>query len=192
MILESFGLQEKDVRTINMDNPAMLAALTTKDVDAAIGGPELLSLRDRGAVRIIHTTKGDPRFTCNGTVIVSDTFATKYPSIVKRIVRAHVRMSKWFTEREGNPAEIYQLFSKSGVPFSNHKEEWTGDSFKQRASPLLDGYLRARYASSVRDAQRYQLIRSAVDVNTWIDSSFLDAVLKEEGLENYWPQRPVL
>jgi sulfonate transport system substrate-binding protein len=118
-------------------------------------------------------------------------FATKYPSVVKRIVRAHVKMSKWFTDHESNPAEIYQLFSKSGVPFSNHKEEWTGDSFKQRASPLLDGYLLARYNTSVKDAQRYNLIRQPVNVSTWIDSSFLDAVIKEEGLENFWPARPV-
>jgi sulfonate transport system substrate-binding protein len=190
-ILETFGLTEKDVRTINMDNPTMLAALNTKDIDAAIGGPELLQLRDRGAVRIIHTTKGDARYTCNSTIIVSDDFATKYPSIVKRIVRAHVKISKWFTDKESNPAEIYQMFSKSGVPFSNHKEEWTGDSFKVRASPLLDGYLVARYTSSVKDAQRYNLIRGNTTVNTWIDNSFLNEVLKEEGLENFWPQRPV-
>lgn len=189
-ILEPFGLREKDVRTINMDNPTMLAALNTKDVDAAIGGPELLQLRDRGAVRIIHTTKGDPRFTCNSTIIVSDEFASKYPSIVKRIVRAHVKMAKWFTEKESNPAEIYQLFSKSGVPFSNHKE-WTGDPFKLRASPLLDRYLLARYTNSIKDAQRYNLIRATTSVDTWIDNSFLNEVLKEEGLENYWPERPV-
>jgi sulfonate transport system substrate-binding protein len=190
-ILETQGLHERDIRTINMDNPTMLAALNTGDVDAAIGGPELLSLRDRGVVRVIHSTKGDPRFTCNSTIIVSDDFARKYPSIVKRIVRAHVHMAKWFTEHEANPAEIYQLFSKSGIPFSNHKEEWTGDPFNQRASPLIDQYLRARYTTSVGDAQKYSLIRKPVDLNTWIDPSFLDQVLKEEHLENYWPARPV-
>lgn len=190
-ILDSYGLQERQVRTINMDNPSMLAALTTKDIDAAIGGPELLQLRDRGVVKILHSTKGDPRFTCNSTIVVADDFARKYPSIVKRIVRAHVRMAKWFTEHEGNPTEIYQLFSKSGVSFANHKEEWTGDSFKQRASPLVDGYLRARYTEGVADAQKYSLIRKQVDLNSWVDTSFLDQVLREEHLENYWPPRPV-
>jgi len=28
-------------------------------------------------------------------------------------------------------------------------------------------------------------------LNPWIDSSFLDQVLKEEHLENYWRPRPV-
>lgn len=190
-ILETQGLRERDIRTINMDNPTMLAALNTGDVDAAIAGPELLSLRDRGVVRIIHTTKGDPRFTCNSTIIVNDAFATKYPTIVKRIIRAHVRMAKWFTERESNPTEIYQLFAKSGIPFANHKEEWSGDPFNQRASPIIDPYLRARYTTSIGDAQKYSLIRQPVDLNTWIDSSFIDQVLKEEHLENYWPARPV-
>ena len=190
-IFAAHGLAEKDARTINMDNVTMSAALVTRDIEAAIGGPELLALRDRGAARIIYTTKGKPEFTCNSTLIVSDDFAKKYPSIVKRIVRAHVKISKWFTEKESNPAEIFQLFSKSGVPFANNKEEWTGDSFKVRASPLLDGYLLARYNTSVKDAERYHLIRNGVNVNTWIDSSFLNEVLKEEGLENFWPARPV-
>jgi sulfonate transport system substrate-binding protein len=148
-------------------------------------------MRDRGMVRIIYNTKGDSRFTCNSTIVVADEFAKKYPSIVKRIVRAHVRISKWVTEHESNPTEIYKLFSKSGTPFSAFKEDWTGESFKVLASPLIDPYLRARYAKSIQDAHRYNLIRNKFDVNTWIDTSFLDQVLKEEHLESFWPPRPV-
>jgi len=191
-ILEGQGLKEQDVRMINMDNITMLNALTTGDIDSGLGGPELLSLRDRGIVRIIYDTKNDAQYTCNSTIIVSDEFARKYPSIVKRILRQHVLISKWFTEHEKNPSEIYQLFTKSGVPFSAHKEDWGGTSFSQRASPLIDPYLRARYTGSIQDASKFKLIRGTFDFNTWIDTSFLDQILQEEKLVGYWPQRPAL
>jgi sulfonate transport system substrate-binding protein len=191
-IFAANGIAEKDVRTINMDSVSMLAALTTSDIDAAIGGSELLALRDRGAVRIVYSTKGDPRFTCNSTLIVSDTFASKYPSIVKRIVRAYVRMAKWVTDRENNPAEIYQLFSKSGIPFASFKEDWGGEAFKVKVSPLVDPYLRARYTNSIQDAYKFKLIRQPFPIESWVDTSFLDQVVREEHLENYWPPRPAL
>jgi hypothetical protein len=32
----------------------------------------------------------------------------------------------------------------------------------------------------------------AIADQTWVDTSFIDQVLKEEKLEGYWPARPVL
>jgi sulfonate transport system substrate-binding protein len=191
-IFAAHGLAEKDVRTINMDNVTMSAALVTKDIEAAVGGADLLALRDRGAARIIYSTKGDPRFTCNSTLIVSDAFARKYPSIVKRIVRVYVRIAKWVTDHESHPNEVFQLFTKSGIPYASFKEDWGGEQFKVKVSPLVDTYLRARYASSVQDAYKFRLIRQPFDVNSWVDTSFLDQVVKEEHLEDYWPPRPAL
>jgi sulfonate transport system substrate-binding protein len=191
-ILAAHSLNESDVRTINMDNVTSLAALTTKDIDAAVGGTDLLSLRDRGAARIIYSTKGDPRFTCNSTLIVSDSFASKYPSVVKRIVRAYVKIAKWVTDQEANPAPVFQLFTKSGIPFSAFKDDWGGESYKVKVSPLVDPYLRTRYANSIQDAFKFKLIRQPFDVSTWIDTSFIDQVVKEENLEGYWPPRPAL
>jgi len=191
-IFAANGISEQQVRTINMDNVSMLAALTTKDIEAAIGGPELLALRDRGAARIIYSTKGDPRFTCNSTLIVSDEFARKYPSVVKRIVRAYVRIAKWVTDNEGTPNQVFQLFTKSGIPYASFKEDWGGESFKVKVSPLVDIYLRTRYASSIQDAYKFKLIKKPFDVEKWVDTSFLDQVIKEEHLESYWPPRPAL
>lgn len=191
-IFAAHGLTEKDARTINMDNVTMSAALVTRDIEAAIGGPELLALRDRGAARIIYTTKGRPEFTCNSTLIVSDDFAKKYPSIIKRIVRAYVKIAKWVTDHENSPNEVFQLFTKSGIPYSAFKEDWGGELYKVKVSPLVDPYLKARYTNSIQEAYKYKLIRQTFDVGSWIDTSFLDQVVKEEQLEGYWPPRPVL
>jgi sulfonate transport system substrate-binding protein len=190
-ILAAQGLAEKDLRTINMDQVSTLAALTTKDVDAAIGGSELLSLKERGAVRIIYSTKGDPRYTCNSTIVVAEPFLAKYPTIVKRILRTYVRAAKWVTDSESNPTDVFNLFTKSGIPFSSLKSDWVGDSFKVKASPLLDGYLKARYRTSIQDALKFGLIRKEFDVDSWFDDKLLNEVIKEEGLVGYWPPREV-
>lgn len=189
-IFAAKGISEQQLRLVNMDNVSQLAALTTKDIDAAIGGPELLALRDRGVAKILYTTKGDPRFTCNSTLIVADEFARRYPSIVKRIVRAYVKIAKWVTDSEQNPNQVFQLFTKSGIPYASFREDWGGEKFKVKVSPLVDPYLRARYTRSVEDAYKFKLIRKPFDVAGWIDTSFLDQVVKEEQLENYWPPRP--
>lgn len=189
-ILAANGLSEKDLRTINMDQMSTLAALTTKDVDAAIGGNELLALKERGAVRLICSTKGDPRFTCNSTVVVSEPFLNKYPSVVKRILRTYVRTAKWVSDHESNPTDVFNLFTKSGIPFASFKSDWVGESFKTKVSPRIDEYLRRRYRANVQDALKFGLIRKEFNIDSWFDPSLLEQVLKEENLAGYWPDRP--
>jgi sulfonate transport system substrate-binding protein len=188
-ILTANGLGEKDVRAINMDQVSTLAALTTKDVDAAIGGNELLALRDRGTVRIIYSSKGDPRFSCNSTIVASERFVNKYPSIVERILRVYVRTAKWVTDRESSPTEIFNLFVRSGIPFNSFKSDWTGDSFKYKVTPLVDGYLRSQYKANIADAYKFGLIHKTFDVDSWADTRFLEQALKDEHIESYWPPR---
>ncbi|MET0341926.1 MAG: ABC transporter substrate-binding protein [Polyangiales bacterium] len=189
-ILESQGLAEKDLKTINMDNATMRAALVTGDVDAGIGLQDILQLRDQGAVRIIYSTKGDPRFTCNSTIIGNEDFIKKYPDVTKRFVRTHVRAAKWLADREKDPNEAFKLWTRSGTPFSNFREDAKGESVKERNSPLIDPYLVHRYKQSIQDAKRYGLIRNPFELEPWIDRSYLDQVLKEEKLENFWSPSP--
>jgi sulfonate transport system substrate-binding protein len=191
-ILDSFGLAERDVKTINMDSATARAALLTKDIDAVIGGNELFQLRDQGAAKIIYTTKDKPQFTCNTTILASDEFVSKYPEQVKRIVRQYVQAAKWLADNEQNPADAYRLWTKSGVPFASFKEDNRGQSLRQALSPLVDPYLIDRYKNSISDAKRYGLIRNDFQFEPWVDTSFLEAVLKEEGLENFWPRQQAI
>ena len=191
-ILQANGLGEKDVRAINMDQVTTLAALNTGDVDAALAGPELLSLQDRGAARVIYSTKGDPRFTCNSSIVSSDEFVRKYPSIIKRIRRVYVQTAAWVTRAEAEPNEVFQLFTRSGIPYSSFKSDWGGEVFAVKVSPKVDDYLRKRYESSIQDAYKFHLIRQPFDFGSWVDSSFLDQVLEEQHLAGVWPARPPL
>jgi sulfonate transport system substrate-binding protein len=188
-ILEANGLAEGDVRSLNMDASTGRAALVTKDVDALVGGADLFSLRDQGVAKIIYSTKNEPRFACNTTVVASEEFVTKYPAQVKRIVRSYVLASKWLVDHQEDPAEAYRLWSKSGTPFSSFKEDFSGQAFRAQLSPLIDDYLIARYKISVGDAKKYGLIRKTFEVESWVDATFLEQVLKEEKLESFWPRQ---
>jgi sulfonate transport system substrate-binding protein len=189
-ILEGSGLSEKDIRAINMDTATTKAALITKDIDAAFGGSDLLALRDQGTARIIYTTKaGDPRFLKHSTLVASQDFISKYPDITKRVVKVLVLASKWISDQEATPAPVYQLWTKSGVPFSNYKEDFDGaSSIKTRSSPLIDEYVTAQYKKAISDAKRFGLTKNEFSFEAWTDTSFLKQVLKELNLEHYWQE----
>ncbi|KYF87847.1 nitrate ABC transporter substrate-binding protein [Sorangium cellulosum] len=188
-ILAGSGLSERDLRILNMDNATAKAALATRDIDAAFGGYDLLTLQDQGIAKIVYTTKNDsPAYLRHAHLIVTEEFANKYPDVTKRVVKVVVQAAHWIAQNEANPAPIYQLWSKSGTPYANFKADQTGDSLKVRASPLFDEYLISRYKAAAADAKRFGLIRSTFDVDSWIDLRFLNAALKELNLEGYWPE----
>jgi sulfonate transport system substrate-binding protein len=189
-ILESFGLGERDVRLINMETNAAKAAIVTGDIDAAVGGVDYLSLRDQGAARIVFTTRGvDPKLTSNSSFLGSEAFITKYPEHTKRVVKTLVLAAKWLAEREQDPQPVLQLWTRSGSTFASYKEDWTGESLKYKLSPLLDAYVFARYNFQIGEAKRLGLTRRTFEFSEFADPSFLNAALKELGLEGYWLPR---
>ena len=188
-ILEGSGLTEKDIRAINMDTATTKAAIITKDIDAAFGGVDLLALRDQGTARIIYDTRADPRFLRHSTLIASQDFVSKYPAITKRVVKVLVQASKWISDQEATPTPVYQLWTKSGTPFSNYKEDFNAaTSIKTRASPVIDEYVTAQYKRAISDAKRFGLIKNDFSFDAWLDTSFLKQVLKELNLEHYWQE----
>jgi sulfonate transport system substrate-binding protein len=185
-LLEANGLTEKDIKAINMDTTASKAALITKDIDAVFGDYSYLALRDQGTVKIVYTTLGDPRFLRHCSFIGSEAFVTKYPDITKRVVKTLVVAAKWVSDNEQAPTQVFQLWAKSGFPYSNFKEDAKGQSLKLLSSPLIDGYLTSQYKQQISDAKRFGLIKNTFDFDGWVDTRFLTRALKELGLENYW------
>ncbi|RYZ10357.1 MAG: nitrate ABC transporter substrate-binding protein [Myxococcales bacterium] len=189
-ILEKFGLSEKDVRLVNLDTNAAKAALVTKDIDAAVGGPDYLSLRDQGVSRVIFTTKsGDPKLTTNALFLGSQDFIEKYPDITLRVIKQLVLAAKLLADAEKDPTSIFQLWTKSGFTFSGFKEDWKGEDLKYRTSPLVDPYVASRYRLQIEEAQRFGLTRRGFSFEEWTELKFLKQALKELGLEQNWKPR---
>jgi sulfonate transport system substrate-binding protein len=186
-ILEGNGFGEKDIRAINMDNNTARLALTTKDVDAAFGNADFLSLRDQGVAKIIFTTRGgDPRFLKHSSLIGSQSFIDQYPEITQRVVNKLVEVSKWLSDQDGNPAPVFQQWAKSGVQFSNYKEDFSNSGIKIRSSPLLDEYFASQYKRAIADSKRFGLIKNDFSFEAWLEPKFLNHALKTQKLEGYW------
>lgn len=186
-ILEAHGLSEKELRSINMNTPTTKAALVTRDVEAAFGGSDYLALRDQGITKVIFSTRGgNPGFLRHSSVVGAQSFIDQYPQITQRIVNTVVAAAKWISDHDGAPTPVFQLWTKSGVQFSDYKEDFTGSSLKVRSSPLIDEYFSSQYKRSIADAKRFGLIRKEFSFDSWAEPRFVKEALRAQKLEGYW------
>jgi sulfonate transport system substrate-binding protein len=186
-ILEKFGLKESDIRAINMDSATAKAAMATGDIDAAFGWTEYLSLRDQGLARLLYATdETDVYAYRNCSFIGDEDFIRKYPEITKRVVKTVVLAAKWLSDQDANPAPAFQLWTRSGVTFANFKEDLGKSSLKVLSSPLVDEFLISQYNRNIQEAKRFGLIRNTFRFEDWYEPQFLQQVLKELDLQDYW------
>lgn len=186
--LAAKGIKEGDLKLINLDTAAAQAALTTKDIDAAFGYVELFMLREKGSAKVVWSAAQDSfRYTRQTALLVSDEFATRQPQIVQRVVDTVVKTARAYSE-ESQRGELFAQWGKAEYPERFWREDFVGQPLRVRLSPLLDPFLVARYKDAADEAFTLKLIRSRPEIDTWFDPRFLNAALKSQKLEGYWPE----
>ena len=186
-LLEAHGLTERDLRILNLDTAGYLTALSTRDIDAAIGSMDILRLRDKGQVRVLYSSKNDsPIFTRQGHLLVTDRFAEANPQLLQRVVNVAVRTARWASD-EANRDEVLRLWARAGTPFEHWKEDYAGEPLRVRLNPNFDPFLVGRYQDAIDQAQRFKLSRAKFELAPWIDTRWLQVALREQKLENFWP-----
>lgn len=185
-VLEAHGLTERDIHVINLDSAGTVAALTSKDIDAAFGDTQLINLAAKDSADIIYTTKGeDPRFGRNAGIIGREAFIEAHPEITQRVVDAFVKAAQWSSE-EPNRAQLFELWHKSGTPVPILEEYFRNDTLAYRNSPLIDELLVSQYKEQAVKSKEYGLIRRDVDLNGWFEPKYLDSALERLGLKKFW------
>ncbi|MDR1063012.1 MAG: ABC transporter substrate-binding protein [Azoarcus sp.] len=191
-LLRIYGLTEKDFRIISQDTYAARTSLATGDIDGNITTP--WALESRGVAKRLLEIYGDKGadgkygvnpVTTPTTIWVGEAFEKKYPQIVQRFVNVFIKGAHWSSE-EANRETQYKLWTQSGNPYVDYKNDWDGYDLKFRHNPLLDEYYIARTKQAVAEALEFGLIRKNVTVDDWLEPKYLDTALKELGLENYW------
>lgn len=186
-LLEANGLSDKDLRLLNLDTAGYLAALSTRDIDAAIGAMDILRLRDKGAVRILYSSKNQsPIYTRQSHVLVTDDFATLYPEATQHLVKASVEAARWASD-ESHREDVLRTWARAGTPYDHWKEDFDGEPLRVRLNPNFDPFLVSRYKDAAEQAYRFRLSRARFDVDQWIDQRFLKAALTDLSLQSYWP-----
>lgn len=184
--LGSVGLSERDLKVVNLDTGSSQAALVSSGVDAAFGGYEWFKVRDKGLAKVIYSTQGqDPALTRQASLLVREDFEKENPAQVQKVVDQFVRAANWSSD-EKNRAELFQIWARSGVPVASWEAELDKQSLAVRNSPLLDDFIVARYKAVSTDAAKLKLIRSAVSLEGWFEPRYLQAALKQQGLEKRW------
>jgi sulfonate transport system substrate-binding protein len=190
-LLEAHGLKETDLKVYNMNSGASVAALASKDIDAAVSANDLFAIRDRGLAKVIYNSKDeDSKHGCATSFLVTQKFAQQYPEVTQRVVNALVKAAH-FSSEESNRAELLKLWQQSGTPARHYSQDWDKVSLKERHNILIDDYFVERYKLSIKDSLRFGLIQNPVDINQWFDTSYLETALKELKLENYWSAEDV-
>jgi sulfonate transport system substrate-binding protein len=185
-VLAANGMTERDLQILNMDSATTNAALASKDIDAAFGNFNLISLNEIGRAKIIYTTKGDnPAFERQSAVLVTDAFETAHPRIVGKVVKALVAAARWSSE-EANRDALLDIWARSGIAASVFRYDFDGQPLRYRNTPLIDPYLVEQYRFQAKQAREFGLVRRDIDVDHWFEPRYLEQALKDLGLENYW------
>ncbi len=186
-VLAANGLDERELRVINLDTASALAALASKGIDASVNDYHLSKLVDSGLAKIIYESQNDGlQYTRQSHLLVLDDFERAHPDLVQRVVNVFVSASRWASD-EANRDALLGQWAQSGIPVSSWQAEFPAGTLKSSNSPLLDPFFVARYQAVAQDALKLKLIRRPVDVNGWIEPKYLDNALKAQHLEHYWP-----
>jgi sulfonate transport system substrate-binding protein len=186
--LAAHGLKESDFKLINLDTAGAQAALSTKDIDAAFGYVELFVLRDKGVAKVVWSAAQDSyRYTRQTVLLTSDDFAEKHAALVQRVVDVLVRTARVYSD-EARRAELFAEWGKAELPEKYWREDFIGQPLRVRLSPLLDPFLVGRYKDATDESFKLKLIRQKPEIDSWFDRRFLNAALKSQKLEGYWPE----
>jgi sulfonate transport system substrate-binding protein len=187
-VLAAHGLSERNAKFINLDFGSALAAVSAGSIDGTFGSIELLGLRDRGIVSIPYSTKAESAtFGRAQAIYVTDAFEKTHPELVQRVVNAFVKAAR-FAADESNRKAVFDLWAKTGYPAQSFAEDYADERLANRLTPVIDDYVVARYRDQAARVSEYGLIRKSVDIDSWFEPKYLDAALKAQHLEHFWPR----
>ncbi|WP_437883823.1 ABC transporter substrate-binding protein [Pseudomonas sp. LRF_L74] len=186
-ILASEGLSERDIRNVSLRGAAAASALLNGKIDAIFGGSDSLEGVTRGILREVYSTQGKSLAqTAQSGLLVREDFAERHPELTQRVVNVLVRAADWASE-PGNRDEVLAIWAKGGKSVAALEHNYSDRPLADRLSPLLDPFYVGRYADTQRLVGELGLLRGQPEpVEQWFDRHYLDAALKQFGLEDRW------
>lgn len=187
--LEANGLTLKDVTLLDLSTADQLAALAAGSIDAAVGTSTLLSLRDKGAVKIFYSSNDiGPKAAGFGAIAVTETFEKTYPDATRRVARGLVRSAAWLAD-ESHRNEALAIWSRSGVALTSLRAEFEGVTFRNVFNPRIDPFLVEQYRDAIAFSKANKLIRADIDLKQWVAPGYVDEAISQLGVGSLFPVR---
>jgi sulfonate transport system substrate-binding protein len=186
-VLASAGLNERDVRVINLDFNAVNAALAAGQIDASWAPSRLFALRDKGVIQIpIGSPQLGGKGAGQGGLLFTQAFIDAHPQAVVRAASAVAKAQDWLSREENRQAQIDLSAEQSAYPRQVLSESLRGADLRFVYSPLLDSYYLGTLRNDVSLAHDARLIRATFDVEQWAAPEILQQALEQAGLTNAW------
>ncbi|RDJ11242.1 ABC transporter substrate-binding protein [Rhizobium grahamii] len=187
--LKNAGLSEKDITIVDLKNADQLAAIAAKSVDAVFGADFVLPLEDRGLAKIFYKSS-DAGATGDGfgAFLVTDKFRKAYPEATQKVVTGFVKAAQWLAD-DNNREEAFKIWARAGTPVEVIRKSNAGSPLGAKYNPRLDGFFVARYQSGIAFDREQKLIRRDIDLDAWVDRSFVDNAVSSLKLQALWPDR---
>lgn len=187
-LIEDNGMQVSDFRLVNMDIRPGAAALATGAVDAlfVLGGD---AVEDRGAGRIIWSSKGNPERKMRAELWGKRDFTRANPELAQLVVTAWLRAQHW-ASLEANRDAVIRDGTRAGIPERVVRRSYDDPTlaWKDRYSPQYDGVVYRHYREVLAFARQQKLVRKDLQVEELLEPRFVRAGLQELGLSDYWKQ----
>lgn len=167
--LASQGLSEKDLKIINLDFNAAVAALAAKQIDATWGGSNLSSLQAKGLAEIPLTTKDlGGAGSVQAVLVGSGKFVDAHPEVVAKLLKAQQQAVQWLTDDNNKQAYIELVSGLASYPpvilTNDLKDQKLSEIFPSTLDPVFLGKLQ----DAVDLASKERLIRKPFQVSDWL------------------------
>lgn len=187
-LLDANGLKLGDFKILNINPPASHAALASGDVDAVFLLSDAILLEQKGAGRIVWSTKLAPEdWKMRAELFGRADFVERYPELTQIIADAYVRAAHWSSLPENRTAVVDQA-ARGDTPVSVIETDYAEQRvrWQDRFSPLFDGQVKQHYRSVTDYTFGTGLVRQKVDVDDLLEPRFVTEAVRKLGLEGYW------
>ncbi|GFM79779.1 ABC transporter [Pseudomonas cichorii] len=167
--LASQGLSEKDLKVINLDFNAALAALAAKQIDATWALSGLTALEAKGLAELPLSSKDlGGAGNIQGVLVAAGSFVDKHPEAVTRLLKAQEQATRWLTDESNKQAYIDLVSNYASYPAAILEKDLRTEKMADIFPSQLDPQFLAALQSSVDIAARERLIRKPFKVSEWV------------------------
>lgn len=188
-LLTANGLKFSDFKVINLNPQAGASALVSGSVDAFVTLDDAFILVDKGLGKIIWSTKQAPvDWKMRAELWGTADFVQQHPDLTQLLANADLRAVHWISEDQNRASYLHDLAERYSYPESVIDREFANEtvSWHNYWSPLYSASITTHYEAVVAYARSAGLIRNDLPVAPLIVPQFVDAGLKQLGLDSYW------
>ena len=167
--LASQGLSEKDLKVINLDFNAAVAALAAKQIDATWGSSGMSALQAKGLAEIPLSTKdlGDAG-SIQSVLVGSGKFVDEHPEAVATLLKAQQQAVQWLTDDTNRQAYIQLVSGLASYPPVILTNDLQDQKLSEIFPSTLDPVFLAKLQDKVDLASQQRLIRKPFQVSDWV------------------------